>query len=230
GDQVRRTGQVRWHRRQGGNVPTRRPEVLPEREVDDGRHRRRIQTPGLQLARGCRVHIGSQVRRYRPSGVSTPTRWPRHRSSGRGRSPRQWPPRVSVRAYAAAVTAVATVSRLASSQAPVPVAPAYPAASVTACAVSASAGPVRDTPAPLVIACCSTPRPGSGSAGTPPAAPRPVASRGAWPSIVTSGRRSGSSRAMWWAILRANTSASSSELDASRLAPWTPVHATSPHA
>src|SRR5690606_37915043 len=115
----------------------------------------------------CRwFHARSHARLNDPSGRNAPRRWPRQASSVSGKSSRQWAPRVSVRAYAAATTAVATGGRLAYSHAAVP-APGGPARRTSSAAARSRVSALRSTPAPALIACCNArTRSGGGGATT----------------------------------------------------------------
>ena len=116
------------------------------------------------------------------------------------------------------VRAVAMVSRLVVSHDSWSTAVAlWPARSASTSAAAVSPVAERSTPAREVIVSCSSLR-------------APPATR---PAVRPSGegsRHSPSSAGSTVAMRRANTSPSSSEFDASRLAPWTPEQATSPLA
>src|SRR5690606_596786 len=109
-----------------GQVQPFGPQVLGQRGPDDPGHVGRVEPRGYDGIHCRWFHARSHARLNDPSGRNAPRRWPRQASSVSGKSSRQWAPRVSVRAYAAATTAVATVSRLAYSHAAVP-APGGPA-------------------------------------------------------------------------------------------------------
>ena len=151
-----------------------------------------------------------------------------------GKSLRRCPPRLSSRAVAAAMRATATSLRLASSPLPgasrssrprrrrasrrcaPPRRPSSPAAATRPFSLSVGASPTGtgyhggQPPAPI--------SPGSDGPGCRMGRRAPVASGPSFPGSTAS-------------IARApNTMPSSSEFDARRLAPWTPVHATSPAA
>ena len=150
-----------------------------------------------------------------------------------GKSSRRCPPRLSSRAVAAAIKARATSTRLASS----PGAGRHGGDLVRGRGASEAA--VRTTPAPAVMARCSSSRPLTGSAGL---LADPRGGRGgrepAHADLPRLGRRPGrrtgrrapvgpgpSLPESTASTARApNTMPSSSEFEASRLAPWTPVH------
>lgn len=128
--------------------------------------------------------------------------------------------RVSSRAAAAAVSAVATVSRSVASQLSTEgrTSSRRPASPASCSAASSSPAPLRSAPTRLDIVAVSSARTAGSS--------RPSrAGDGGAAAVGT-----GSSRPSASPIRPAKTSPSSSEFDASRLAPCTPVQATSPQA
>ena len=152
-----------------------------------------------------------------PPESSHESMWPALESSRSGKSSRQWEPRVSVRSAAASASAVLIVCRLVVSQAGVPGVASPGSRARRKASASARPSAWRSTPTRVVITSCM-PRRRS-------------------PAISPSGRSSAagsaharSSPGSTSAIRREKTRPSSSELEASRLAPWTPEHATSPVA
>ena len=197
----------------------------------------------------CRPAAGGTSRRPTPSAVWTIRR--RQRSEGSGKSLRAWAPRVSLRTVADDSTLVAAVTRLASSpwaRSPGTRPPTWSAMARTARAgrverrgAAHHAGPGDHGPLELVARLDHV-GPGPSPVGAGRRRRRSAARPAAGAATGSAGDPASSAASPRWATARPprraiasarrapNTIPSSSELDARRLAPWTPVQATSPAA
>src|SRR5581483_9630924 len=151
----------------------------------------------------------------------------RNDASASGKSMRVCAPRLSSRAVAAATSACATVARLRSSSSP-----SWARRATLAARASDSAE--RSTPASRVIDSCSCSRvtTGPSSHRTAKSSLRPAMPPSRWCTarIAPVGVGPRTPRSMASTTRGAKTMPSSRELDASRLAPCTPLHAVSPAA
>src|SRR6478609_4406392 len=219
GHDVGGAGRVLGDRRDRGEV-AEAPEVLRQRprdQVPKPRGRRVV-------VAGPRAHAGTSAGSgTNSSGPPRVTNRPASASDVSGKSRRVCVPRLSSRTCADATSARATVSRLRNSW--VATSRASTSTATVAATVSRLAAS-RRTPAPTVIACCSSSRvivltdPAlSSGATTRVSIPRmtPVGSGASLPARIASTMRG------------AKTRPSSSELEARRFAPWTPEQAASPH-
>ena len=173
--------------------------------------------PGTSVVLGSVEGAYVHSARMLPSASTHESMWPAFASSRSGKSSRQCEPRVSVRIAAAAARAVLMVWRLLVSHAGGPTS-GSPGSSVPRKSI-ASARPVawRSTPTRVVITSCIARR-------------RSPSTRPSGRSSAAGSAHGRSSPGSTSAIRRENTRPSSSELDASRLAPCTPEQATSPVA
>src|SRR5699024_3301713 len=159
-----------------------------------------------------------------------------HASTSEGESRRWWAPTETGRASAWAVSSRARSSRLRSSSAVIVVRVSGPGGcQVASCAAAASSSaPVRSRPTRSHISPCSwvrvQPVGDEADASTVPAAATSAATTSAAATPVAAASAAAASAAAASAARAPNTAPSSSEFEASRFAPCTPVRAHSPAA